>query len=374
MPSQNMLPKGHRHRSVRPAYVATRGVDLPSTPEIPALDLHLSDDPREPNLHTITVPPVAAGLRLDQYLAQAIPEISRSRVQLLIEHGQVQVNNLAAKPKQKLNPGDTVAISGAPHPPPLNATPEDIPLAIVFEDPYLAVIDKPAGMQVHAGAAAHSPETADPRTSGTLVNALLHHFHGQLSTTGGDLRPGIVHRLDKQTSGLLLVAKDDVTHRQLADLFAAREVHKTYLALVHGNLARTDITVDLPIGRDLVRRTRMTTRRPLGSPGVRSARSHIHVLDRLQTPSGPFTLVEVTIETGRTHQIRVHLQSLGHPVVGDTLYGAPREIRADLALPRNFLHAARLSLTHPRTAQPLALESPLPPDLTTFLHNLRTPN
>ncbi len=368
-----MLPKGHRHRSVRPAYVATRGVDPTSAPEIPALNLHLSDD--LPHLHTIPVPTAAAGLRLDQYLAQAIPEISRSRVQLLIEHGQVQVNDAPAKPKQKLAPGDTVTISGAPHPPPLNATAEDIPLSVVFEDEYLAVIDKPAGMQVHAGAAAPEPnpetriQTPDPRSSGTLVNALLHHFHGQLSTTGGNLRPGIVHRLDKQTSGLLLVAKDDLTHRRLADLFAARKVHKTYLALVHGNLRPTDTTVDLPIGRDLVRRTRMTTRRAPGSPGVRSARSHIHVLDRLQTPHGPFTLVQVTIETGRTHQIRVHLQALGHRVVGDTLYGAPRQIHT-LTLPRNFLHAAQLSLTHPRTGHLLDLSSPLPPDLTTFLQDL----
>lgn len=394
MPSKNMLPKGHRHRSVRAEYIATRGIEAPTAPIIPAVDLDIYDQPEAgPATHTIVAPEEAAGLRIDLYLAKAIPEISRSRVQLLIDHGQVRVNGAPAKPKHKLTPGETIVIIGRPRPAPLSATAEDIPLDIVFEDHFLAIVNKPAGMMVHAGAAAPSvetgidePETAeeiagprpDPRSAGTLVNALLHHFNQNLSQVGGDLRPGIVHRLDKQTSGLLIVAKDDVTHRKLGEMFSAREVDKVYLALAHGHVPRTDTTINLAIGRDIVRRTRMTTRRSADSAGVRSARSHIHVLDRLSTPFGPFTLVEVTIETGRTHQIRVHLQSLGHPVVGDNLYGAPHRIRRTdnpaaetLSLPRNFLHAARLSLTHPRTGQPLVAEAPLPAELTGFLAALQ---
>lgn len=409
MPSKNMLPKGHRHRSVRGEYVATRGVDPLTAPAIPTVDIDFYNHREDrletgtatgPAVHTIRTPPEAAGMRLDQYLAQAIPEISRSRVQLLIEHGQVQVNGSAAKPRHKLAPGEVIVITGNPRPAPLNATPEDIPLDIIFEDEFLAIVNKPAGMIVHAGAAAPRPEadpedtedpgesptaTYDPRSAGTLVNALLHHFNHRLSSVGGDLRPGIVHRLDKQTSGLLIVAKDDLTHRQLGEMFSARTVCKTYLALVHGHVPRrggasTDLTtINLPIGRDIVRRTRMTTRRSADTAGVRSATSHVHVLDRLSTPHGLFTLVEVTIETGRTHQIRVHLQSLGHSVVGDNLYGAPHQIRLSanpaaptLSLPRNFLHAARLSLVHPCTGKPLTAEAPLPSELTRFLAALQT--
>ncbi len=190
---------------------------------------------------------------------------------------------------------------------------------------------------------------------------------------GGDLRPGIVHRLDKQTSGAIVVAKDDATHRKLGEMFAGRAVHKTYLALVHGHLAKDDTTVTLPIARDLVRRIRMTTRRADG----RAAVSHVHVLERLTTPYGPFTLVEVKIETGRTHQIRVHLQALGHPVVGDFLYGAPHVVRrldgdGGLELERNFLHAARLEFVHPRTGKDVEAEAPLAEELVDFLEKVRS--
>jgi 23S rRNA pseudouridine1911/1915/1917 synthase len=225
---------------------------------------------------------------------------------------------------------------------------------------------------VHAGAGSNPIGGQDERNRGTLVNALLFHF-AKLSDVGGALRPGIVHRLDKQTSGAIVVAKDDVTHRKLGEMFSARAMRKTYLALAHGHLAKDDTTVTLPIARDLVRRIRMTTRRADG----RSAVSHIHVLERLTTPYGAFSLVEVKIETGRTHQIRVHLQSLGHPVVGDFLYGAPHVIRradggeGQLELERNFLHAARLEFTHPRTNEELALEAPLAPELVNFLDSLR---
>ena len=363
-----MLPKGQRRRTVRPEYVATRGLEEPTPPPVPVLELE-DDADHETGLRTFTVPPEAASLRLDIYLAKAIPDISRARVQLLIENAQVRVDGHPAKPKQKLHGGESIEIEGSPQPEPLHAVPEDIPLHIVHEDQYLAVIDKPAGMMVHAG----SGDTEDARNRGTLVNALLFHF-AKLSDVGGDLRPGIVHRLDKLTSGLILVAKDDITHRKLGEMFSQRHIAKTYLALVHGHLAKDDTTVNLPIARDLVRRTRMTTRRPLSDPASRHATSHVHVLERLTTSYGLFTLVEVRIETGRTHQIRVHMQSLGHPVVGDTLYGAPHIVPGlspELQLQRNFLHAAHLSFAHPRTHKPMDLEAPLPSELTAFLQAIR---
>ena len=206
--------------------------------------------------------PEAAGLRLDSYLAQTLPDISRARVQLLIESGQVRVEGKAAKTKQKLNGGESIEIEGEPQPPPLHAVPEDIPLDILYEDQYLAVVNKPAGMMVHAGAGT----TDDDRNRGTLVNALLFHL-GKLSEVGGELRPGIVHRLDKQTSGIILVAKDDSTHRRLGEMFSERRVEKTYLALVHGHIIKDHVRINLPIARDLIRRTRMTTRRAASDPG-----------------------------------------------------------------------------------------------------------
>jgi 23S rRNA pseudouridine1911/1915/1917 synthase len=377
MPSKNMLPKGQRRRTVRPEYVATRGVDEAAPPPpIPVVEFDEVEDDSDTAIRTFTADPAAANLRLDQYLAQALPDISRARVQLLIEAGQVRVDGHPAKPKHKLHGGESIEIEGSPNPPPLHAVAEDIPLEILHEDKFLAVVNKPAGMMVHAGSGA----TDDARNRGTLVNALLFHF-AKLSDVGGDLRPGIVHRLDKQTSGILLVAKDDSTHRKLGEMFSQRQVTKTYIALVHGNLAKDNITVSLPIGRDLVRRIRMTTRRSAGE-GVRTAVSHVKVLERISSLYGLFTLVEVRIETGRTHQIRVHMQSLGHPVVGDTLYGAPHIIRAltpdpdlefklELSLDRNFLHAAHLSFTHPQTSKPMDIHAPLPAELDTFLSAIR---
>ena len=326
-------------------------------------------------------------MRLDAYLAQAIPEISRARVQLLIEGGQVRVDGVDVKGKHRLRGGEAIEIEGEPHPPSLHAIAEEIPLDVLYEDKWLAVVNKPAGMMVHAGSGA----TEDARNRGTLVNALLHHM-GKLSDVGGELRPGIVHRLDKQTSGAIVVAKDDSTHRKLGEMFATRRISKTYIALVHGRLAKDNVTVNLPIARDLVRRTRMTTRRGDG----RAAVSHISVLERLATRFGVFTLVEVKIETGRTHQIRVHMQSLGHAVVGDTLYGAPRliveqkreagssaplrnekkesvrnENQVSMGLERNFLHAAHLEFAHPQTGNAVVVDAPLPEELQEFLRLLR---
>jgi len=376
MPSKNMLPKGQRHRSVRAEYRAQRGVEPEPEVVVPVLDLDDDGDTQfdaEAGVRSFAAAAAAAGMRVDAYLAQALPDISRARVQLLIDAGQVRVDGKAAKAKQKLVGGEAIEIEGEPQPAPLHAVAEDIPLDILFEDQYLAVVNKPAGMMVHAGAGG----TDDERNRGTLVNALLFHL-AKLSEVGGDLRPGIVHRLDKQTSGILVVAKDDVTHRKLGEMFSERRVNKTYLSLVHGHLAKDKVTVTLAIARDLIRRTRMTTRRSASDPGARSAVSHVTVLERMTTPYGPFTLVEVKIETGRTHQIRVHMQSLGHPVVGDFLYGAPHRIlRVDgvkddgLELERNFLHAAHLEFVHPRTSEAMDIVSPLGEDLTEFLALLR---
>jgi 23S rRNA pseudouridine1911/1915/1917 synthase len=322
----------------------------------------------------IAVSPDDAGTRLDQFLVARLEPVSRARVQQLITAEKVLVDDAPAKASLKLRGGESICILGEAERPPLKAMPEQIPLDICYEDDDLAVINKPAGMMVHAGAG----PTDDARNRGTLVNALLHHFNS-LSSVGGELRPGIVHRLDKETSGLIVVAKNDDAHRELAAQFARRDVKKTYVALVHGSVKRDSGTISLSISRDRVRRTRMTTR----GTGGREAVSHYKVVRRLDTAYGKFSLMEVKIDTGRTHQIRVHMASLGHPVVGDFLYGAPKEIRLasakkkrtgasedGLSLPRNFLHSAALELTHPRTSQPIALKSPLPNELALFLAEL----
>ena len=321
---------------------------------------------------TIVVPTEASGQRLDHFLATELAPVSRSRVQLLLEQGDVQVNGAGAKPSLKLRGGEQIAVSGDPHPTPLKAIAEDIPLDVVYDDADMAIVNKPAGMMVHAGAGAAD----DERSRGTLVNALLHRFQA-LSSTGGDLRPGIVHRLDKDTSGLIVVAKNDAAHAALAKLFSGRQIGKTYIALVHGTVEKEKGTINSPIGRDPIRRTRMTTR---ATENVRSAVSHYEVVRRLTTRFGKFTLVRVRIETGRTHQIRVHMASIGHPVVGDALYGAAGQLTEQnvsrkqtaqkLRLGRNFLHAAQLVFTHPKTRKPLELDAPLPPDLEAFLARL----
>lgn len=312
-----------------------------------------------------TVKAEDAGTRLDQFLVGQIADTSRARVQQLIEEKKVLVNEGDGKASLRLRGGERITVLGTVHPAPLRAMAEDIPLDIVYEDDDLAVVNKAAGMMVHAGAGA----TEDERNRGTLVNALLHRF-GQLSGVGGELRPGIVHRLDKATSGLIVVAKNDEAHRKLAAQFARRVVKKTYIPLVHGWVKQDRGTVSSSISRDRVRRTRMTTR----TAGGREAITHYAVQRRLDSPYGKFTLLEVKIDTGRTHQIRVHLASLRDPVVGDTLYGAPRELQnkkaTTLSLPRNFLHAAALEFQHPRTGEPLSFSAPLPVELEDFLAKL----
>jgi len=304
-----------------------------------------------------------AGARLDQFLSSRL-EVSRARVQQLIQQAQVLVDGKAGKASLRLRGGESIHVLGPARLEPLRAIAEDIPLDIVYEDADLAVINKPAGMMVHAGAGA----TEDVRNRGTLVNALLHRF-GQLSAVGGELRPGIVHRLDKETSGLIVVAKSDDAHRKLAAQFSKREVKKTYLALVHGRLPNERGTIDKSISRDSVRRVRMTTRRS----GGREAITHYRVERRIDSGFGKFTLLEVRIDTGRTHQIRVHLASIGHTVVGDTVYGAPAQVKGrngTVSLNRNFLHAAALELRQPRTGQTLTLRRELPSELKEFLERL----
>ncbi len=303
-----------------------------------------------------------AGQRLDRFLAAQLPEFSRNRIQSLMDDGHVLVNGAPQKPSYRVALGETIAI-GFPAASSSSVEPEAIPLDILCEDDDIIVINKPAGMIVHPGAGAEH---------GTLVAALLHHFAGpaDLSSVGGPLRPGIVHRLDKETSGAIVVARTDAAHHALASAFSSRLVAKKYIALLHGHpdakTGRESGRIELPIARDLHRRSRMTTRRREG----REARTDWRVLAHI----GNFTLVEADLHTGRTHQIRVHFSALGCPVVGDTVYGAPREERIgkELLPPlgRNFLHAARIAFDHPRTHQLLEFRAQLPSALVDYLHVL----
>jgi len=302
-----------------------------------------------------TVSAEDTGRRLDLYLASRLPDLSRTRIQELIDQGRVHISERLARRAHRVMPGDVIDIEILPRPP-LRALPEEIPLDVLYEDEDVIVVNKPAGMVVHAGAGA---------SKGTLVNALLHHF-GALSRVGGNLRPGIVHRLDRGTSGVLVVARNDVAHRALAEQFRSRAVTKIYVALLHGRMSRDNGTIDRPITRDPQRRTRMTARLGRG----RTAQTGWRVLLRL----GTLTLVEAQPRTGRTHQIRAHLAAAGHPLVGDTLYGAPRQIRAGKAslepLKRVFLHAAQLRFAHPRTGATIEVRAPIDPGLREYLNEL----
>ena len=306
-----------------------------------------------------------AGRRLDHFLVSQLADTSRSRIQQLIAQEKVLVDGEPTRASFQVRGGEHVEIVGEVERPPLRAIAEEIPLDVIYEDDDLAVVNKPSGMMVHAGAGA----TDDDRNRGTLVNALLHRF-GALSGVGGELRPGIVHRLDKETSGLMVVVKNDLAHRKLSAEFSGRRVHKTYIALVHGWLKADKGTISSPISRDAIRRIRMTTRRT----GGREAITKYVVQQRIESDFGKFSFLKVKIETGRTHQIRVHVASLGHPVVGDALYGAPREIRGKsgpaISLSRNFLHSAELQFEHPRSGELLSFSSPIPEPLMEFLRRL----
>jgi 23S rRNA pseudouridine1911/1915/1917 synthase len=296
-----------------------------------------------------------AGERLDIFLTRQMPDWSRSQVQRLIRSGWVSVGDrLARKGGEEVQAGDVVSVHAEREE--LKATPEAVPLSIVYEDEDLLVVNKPAGMAAHVGAGAKS---------GTLVNALLHHVK-TLSSVGGAGRPGIVHRLDKMTSGLVVVAKNDAAHRQLAEQFKSRAVRKTYTLLVHGQVSNAQGKISKPVGRDPVRRTRMR----VGGLRPREAVTRYEVIRRFPH----FTLLEARPETGRTHQIRVHFAALGHPIVGDTTYGAPGKLRLGgrevATLARTFLHAGSLEFQHPRLHRAVSFSAPLPPELQEFLASL----
>jgi 23S rRNA pseudouridine1911/1915/1917 synthase len=293
--------------------------------------------------------------RLDIFLTRQMPDWSRSQIQRLIRSGGVSVDDrLARKGGEDVQAGATVSVRAEREE--LAATPEALPLGIVYEDEDLLVVNKPAGMAAHVGAGVKS---------GTLVNALLHHVKS-LSSSGGPGRPGIVHRLDKMTSGLVVVAKNDAAHRQLAEQFKSRAVRKTYVLLVHGQVSSAQGKISKPVGRDPLRRTRMK----VGGLRPREAVTRYEVRRRFPH----FTLLEAHPETGRTHQIRVHFAALGHPIVGDTTYGAPGKLHLGgkevATLPRTFLHAGLLEFEHPRLRRAVSFSAPLPHELAEFLASI----
>jgi 23S rRNA pseudouridine1911/1915/1917 synthase len=296
-----------------------------------------------------------AGLRLDLFLTRRMPDWSRSQIQHLVRSRRITLDDRpATKAGEAVQAGTRIRVRAERDE--LRAEAEELPLEIVYEDSDLIVINKRAGMVVHVGAGVKS---------GTLVNALLHHLGGpeRLSSAGGALRPGIVHRLDRMTSGLVVVAKNDAAHRALAEQFKSREILKTYLALLHGTLRNAEGKIARTVGRDPRRRVRMKA----GGLHAREAVTEYRVLRRFAR----YTLVDAHPHTGRTHQLRVHFASIGHPVVGDTLYGAPARISLASGtvdtLARNFLHAAAIEFRHPQTEQALRFEAPLPAELEKFL-------
>jgi 23S rRNA pseudouridine1911/1915/1917 synthase len=325
-----------------------------------AIDLLANTDPSSDNATvSFSASETDAGARLDAYLAAQIGDWSRARLQRLIEAGDVLVNGKVVKASYRVSAKDEVEVELTPAPAG-NFTPENIPLEIVFEDDHIIVIDKPAGLVVHPAAGIHS---------GTLANALAYHFQ-QLSKAGS-IRPGIVHRLDKDTSGLLVVAKTESDHENLADQFRAREVFKSYVALVYGVVKQQSGRIEQPIARDPRNRTRMAI-----VPGGRGALS----LYKVRRSYNAFTLLDVELKTGRTHQIRVHLSWLKHPVVGDELYGGGRDnnvqdvqLRAQIRkLKRQFLHAEQLGFRHPHTGEQMRFVAPLPAELAHLLEKLET--
>jgi 23S rRNA pseudouridine1911/1915/1917 synthase len=303
----------------------------------------------------IKIGPEHSGVRLDAFLASQIEGWSRARLQKLIENEDVLVNRKVSKPAYKLREGDELEIE-LTAPPATDFAPENIPLDIVYEDDTLVIVNKPAGLVVH-------PAAGTP--SGTLANALAYHFQ-QLPDGGAGVRPGIVHRLDRDTSGLLVVAKTEVALENLSDQFRDRTVFKSYVALVHGRVSPDSGKIDQPLARDPSNRTRMAV--------VRGGRNAL-TLYRVRRSFDRFTLLDVELKTGRTHQIRVHLAWIKHPVVGDETYGGGRDntiqdprLRAQVRnLNRHFLHAEKLAFTHPETKELVKFETPLPPELADLL-------
>lgn len=290
-----------------------------------------------------------SGERIDKWISDQLSDISRSQIQLWIKEGHIQVGGTAVKPNYKLALDDVVTLT-IPEAEEAEIVPENISLDIVFEDRDVIVVNKPRGLVVHP-AAGHA--------KGTLVNALMHHCH-DLSGINGVMRPGIVHRIDKDTSGLIMAAKNDLAHMHLAAQLKAHTVHRKYIALVQGNLAHDQGTVDAPIGRDPKDRKLFT----VTDANSKHAVTHFSVLERF----GDCTLLELKLETGRTHQIRVHMKFIGHPLVGDPAYGRSKGITMEGG---QALHAAELGFVHPRTEEFLQFEAPLPEDMDALLESLR---
>ncbi len=317
--------------------------------------------PEAGRLVEVQVPATAAGMRLDRFLA-TLPELgTRSRARGLLDRGHVSVDGMARKPGHVLRPGERVAIA-VPPPEPAGVEPEALPLVVLYEDAHLLAIDKPPGMVVHPAPGARR---------GTVVNAVLHRL-GTLAGVGDPARPGIVHRLDRDTSGVLLVARTPQALEGLARQFRDRTVSKRYIAVVHGAVRDASGVIDRAIGRHPHERTRMSVR----ARGGRAAVTRFRVVQRL--PGA--TLLELAPETGRTHQLRVHLAALGHPIVGDRVYGGGRRVQAGVSVAhaaalrdcaRQALHAATIAFAHPATAEPVRVEAPLPADLLALLAALR---
>lgn len=297
-----------------------------------------------------TVPPQEGGQRMDRWLAEVCGDLSRSQIQALMEDGKVSAGGRPVNKKEKAVPGMVVKVV-LPDPQPIEAVPQNIPLEIVYEDPSLLVVNKPKGMVVH-------PAPGNP--DGTLVNALLYHCAGQLSGIGGAIRPGIVHRIDKDTSGLLVVAKTDAAHQALSDQMSVHAIHRVYHAVVYGNLREDEGFVEAPIGRDPRDRKKMAVT-PVNS---KYAYTGWRVLERF----GNFTYIACQLKTGRTHQIRVHMASIGHPLAGDPVYGPRNCIRS---LGGQCLHAKELGFTHPATGEWMRFDSELPGWFQEYLIRLR---
>ena len=302
-----------------------------------------------------TVDEMLSGKRLDSYIAD-VSELSRSQAARLIDEGAVLVNGTKAQKKLSLKTGDTVSVE-IPEPEEYEATPENIPLDIIYEDSDIIVINKPSGMVVHP---------APGNFSGTLVNALLYHCRESLSGIGGVMRPGIVHRIDKDTSGLLVVAKNDYAHTKLSEELAYHGIEREYHALVRGGFRSDSGTVDMPIGRHPIDRKKMAVL-PIGASGAKDAVTHYEVIRRY----GDISYLALRLETGRTHQIRVHMSHLGHALLGDEVYGGARktpfEKRHAPLFDGQALHAKRLTLTHPRTNERMTFECDLPDNFKKLL-------
>ena len=306
-----------------------------------------------------------AGERLDK-LVSIVADMSRTLAAKMIDDGKVFVDGKAEDKKYKLKAGQTVSVD-IPEPEPLGVEAENIPLDIVYEDEDIIVVNKPSGMVVHPAPGLYS---------GTLVNALLYHCNGSLSGIGGVARPGIVHRIDKDTSGLLVVAKNDFAHKALSDDIKVHDVQRIYCAIALGNIKEENGTVDKPIGRHPIDRKKMAV---IQNPAIRSrdAVTHYTVLERYALPHGNLTLVECQLETGRTHQIRVHLSSIGHALLGDEVYGGVNDkhyTTHKAYIDGQCLHARKLMLTHPRTGKRMSFEAPMPDNMQKLIEKIQSGN